>query len=85
MMPREAWEEEESERLIGVIRQRRQALEDFAARLPALSANAPSEETRAKIQPLASRLEELLRNFHMNDLDEMEHLRREILELSGRP
>ncbi len=84
MMPREAWEEQESERLIAVIRERRQALEDFAARMPDLSANAPSDEARAKIQPLASRLEELLRNFHMNDLDEMELLRRGIEELSQR-
>jgi hypothetical protein len=85
MMPREAWEEEESERLLGVIRQRRQALEEFAAHVPAFSANAPSEEARAKIQPLASHLDDLLRHFHMNGLDEMEQLRREIEELCRRP
>jgi hypothetical protein len=85
MTPREAWEEEEAERQLGVIRQRRQALEDFTGGLPALSAGAPSEEGRARIKPLASRLENLLRNFDMNNLDEMEHLRREIEELSRRP
>jgi hypothetical protein len=85
MMPREAWEEEEAERTLGVIRQRRTALEDFAARLPALSASTPSQEAHAKILPLASRLEDLLRHFHMNNLDEMEHLRREIEELSQSP
>jgi hypothetical protein len=85
MTPREAWEEEEAERQLAVIRQRRQALADFWGRLPALSAGAPSEEGRERIKPLASRLEELLRNFHMNNLDEMEHLRREIEKLSQRP
>jgi hypothetical protein len=85
MTPREAWEEEEAERQLGVIRQRRQALEDFAGRLPAVSAGAPSEARRERIKPLTSRLEDLLCNFHMNNLDEMERLRREIEELSRGP
>ena len=45
-------------------------------------AAAPSDAVRAKIQPLADRLNELLRNFHMNHLDEMEGLRLEITQLA---
>ena len=82
MMPREEWEEEDAERQLAVIRQRRQALEDFAATLPTLLAGAPTDEARAKIQLLIDQLNEFLRNFHLNNLDEMERLRLEIEKLA---
>jgi hypothetical protein len=82
MEAREAWEDDEAQRQLQLIRLRRHALEDFAATLPALIAAAPSEDARAQIQPLADRLNELLRNFHMNNLDEMERLKQEIHKLA---
>jgi 4-hydroxy-3-polyprenylbenzoate decarboxylase len=82
MMPREAWEQEESERLLAIIRQRRKALEDFATALPTLMATATGDAARAKIEPLANRLDSLLRNFHMDNLDELEQLRAEIERLA---
>ncbi|HLE27275.1 MAG TPA: hypothetical protein VI793_04110 [Anaerolineales bacterium] len=82
MMPRDEWEQEGAQRLIETVRQRRQALEDFAVTLPALLAAAPADEARAKIQPLADRLAQWLHNFHMNNLDEMENLRAEIEKLA---
>lgn len=84
MMPRDEWEQERGERLIAEVRRRRQALEDFAASLADVLTAAPTDEARAKIQPLAERLSELLRNFHMNNLDEMEGLRAEIEKLAGK-
>ncbi len=82
MMPRDEWEEQEAERLLAAIRQRRQALEDFAASLSARLAAAPSDTARAQMQPLADKLNAFLRNFHMNDLDEMERLRLDITRLA---
>ena len=81
MMSREEWEDEEAQDLIEIVRRRRKALEDFAAALPALREAAP-EEARAQIKPLADKLNEFLRNFHMNNLDEMERLRLEIQKLA---
>jgi hypothetical protein len=82
MMPRDEWEEEEAERLLEAVRQRRKALEDFAATLPTLLAAARSDEARAQMQPLADKLNEFLSNFHMNNLDEMERLRLEVTRLA---
>ncbi len=82
MEAREAWEDDEAQRQLQLIRLRRHALEDFAATLPTLLAAAPSDAARAQIQPLADRLNEFLRNFHMNHLDEMEQLRLEITKLA---
>lgn len=82
MEAREAWEDDEAQRQLQLIRLRRHALEDFAAALPALSAAAPSDAVRAQIQPLADMLNDFLRNFHMNNLDEMERLRQEIQKLA---
>ena len=82
MMPRDEWEEEEAERQLAAIRQRRQTLEDFAATLPTLLTTAPTDEARAKIQPLIDQLNEFRRNFHLNNLDEMERLRLEIEKLA---
>jgi hypothetical protein len=82
MEAREAWEDDEAQRQLQLIRLRRHALEDFAATLPALLVAAPSEAVRAQIQPLADKLNEFLRNFHMNNLDEMERVRQEIQELA---
>jgi len=81
MMPRDDWEQENAERLLEDVRQRRRALEDFVAGLPPLLAAAPSDEARASIQPLADRLTQLAGNFHMNNLDEMERLRAEMEKL----
>ena len=78
MEAREAWEDDEAQRQLQLIRLRRHALEDFAATLPTLLAAAPSDAVRVQIQPLAGRLHEFLRNFHMNHLDEMDGLRLEI-------
>ena len=82
MMPRDDWEQENAERLLEEVRQRRRTLEDFVAGLPALLAGAPTDEARASIQPLADRLTQLVSNFHMNNLDEMERLRVEIEKLA---
>jgi hypothetical protein len=82
VMPREEWEAEEAERLVAAVRRRRQALEDFAATLSARLAAAPSDTARAQMQPLADKLNEFLRHFHMNDLDEMERLRLEMTTLA---
>ena len=82
MEAREAWEDDEAQRQLQLIRLRRHALEDFAATLPALLAAAPSDAVRAQIQPLADKLSEFLRNFHMNNLDEMERVRQEIQNLA---
>ncbi|HET7091650.1 MAG TPA: hypothetical protein VFL17_23715 [Anaerolineae bacterium] len=81
MMPRDDWEQENAERLLEDVRRRRRALEDFVASLPSLLAAAPSDEARANIQPLADRLIQLVGNFHMNNLDEMELLRAEMEKL----
>ncbi len=81
MMPRDDWEQENAERLLEDVRRRRGALESFVAGLPALMAAAPSDEARANIQPLADRLTQLVGNFHMNNLDEMERLRAEMEKL----
>jgi len=82
MMPRDDWEQENAERLLEEVRRRRRALEDFVASLPSLLAAAPTDEARASIQPPADRLTQLLGNFHMNNLDEMERLRAEIEQLA---
>ncbi len=82
MMPRDEWEEEEAERLLEAIRQRRKALDDFAATLPTLLAAQRSDEAGAHMQLLADKLNEFLSNFHMNNLDEMEQLRLEITRLA---
>jgi hypothetical protein len=82
MMPRDDWEQEHAERLLEEVRRRRRALEDFAASLPVLLAAAPTDEARANIQPLADRLAQLVGNFHMNNLDEMERLRADIEKLA---
>ena len=81
MTPREEWEDEEAEQQLAAIRQRRQRLEEFAARLPALLA-ASTGEARTRIQPLADQLAEFRHNFHLNNLDEMERLRLEIEKLA---
>jgi hypothetical protein len=85
MMPRDEWEEEEAERLLEAVRQRRKALDDFAAMLPALLADQRSDEARAQMQLLADKLTEFLSNFHMNNLDEMERLRLEVTRLAQPP
>ncbi len=82
MEARETWEDDEAQRQLQLIRLRRHALEDFAATLPTLLAAAPSDAARTQIQPLADRLNEFLRNFHMHNLDEMERLRLEITNLA---
>jgi hypothetical protein len=83
MMPRDDWEQADAERQLALIRERRQALEAFAVGLPAVLAAAPGAERRAQIAPLAERLAQHLRQFHLSDLDEMERLRREIEALGS--